>query len=258
MNRSQSVSNPTTPPDPDRERIDCHQRAMAQLIEIGMALAETLRPQAAAADAVEPGTTEPVPAVDPSLRFSRIARVVVLAVTTEGRIIANRRNRADERAAVAARGDKVRRVMRVERLMEEAITRAMPDEDDAADLRDELYCRFEDLDPEVDIDFVDRPIGETIDRLCRDLGWSRTGTGGRRRTGRSRRPGTSRMAHPMPAPGSRFGRRASIAAGPPGRRRRRIRASCVPLPPLHRHCEEAKPTKQSCQAAPWIASLRSQ
>ncbi|HMG50620.1 MAG TPA: hypothetical protein VK597_08470 [Inquilinus sp.] len=173
MNRSQSASNPVPPPDPDRERIDCHQRAMAQLIEIGMALAETLRPQAGAATEAgpEPAATEPVPAAaDPALRFSRIARVVVLAVTTEGWIIADRRKRADEMAAVAARGDKVRRVMRVERLMEEAITRARPDEDDAADLRDELYWRFEDLDPEVDLDFGDRPIGETIDRLCRDLG----------------------------------------------------------------------------------------
>ena len=171
MNRSQSASNPVPPPDPDRERIDCHQRAMAQLIEIGMALAETLRPQAGAVAEPEPETTESVPAAaDPSLRFSRIARVVVLAVTTEGRIIADRRKRADEMAAVAARGDKVRRVMRVERLMEEAITRALPDKDEAADRRDELYWRFEELDPEVDLDFGDRSIGETIDRLCRDLG----------------------------------------------------------------------------------------
>ena len=172
MSNSQSVSTQAPPPDPDRERIDCHQRAMAQLIEIGMALAETLRPQPVTAEhQPEPAATEPVPAApDPSLRFSRIARMVVLAVTTEGRIIADRRKRADEQAAVAARGDKARRVMRVERLMEEAITRALPDKDDAADRRDELYWRLEELDPEVDLHFGDRSLGETIDRLCRDLG----------------------------------------------------------------------------------------
>jgi hypothetical protein len=172
----------TAPPDPSAERAVRHMRVLEELAEIGMELARSVRRQA-----LEPGVA-PVQG-DLGLAFSRISRAVRQTIALEARIDADQlawaAKRAVERTArraedaerqaeaeehrIDARGAKVQRVI------EQAIQAEAADADEAERLLDGMCERLDDC--EFCDDLADRPIGEIVARICRDLGltpdWSR-------------------------------------------------------------------------------------
>jgi hypothetical protein len=137
-----------------------HLRGLAELGEIGMELARLVRRQA-----VEQAAANPDGAVDESLGlvFARIARAVRQTFALEARLADDRRmaQAAETRLHVERRKTKVRTA--VERVLD-----AEAGEGDAENLFYDLTERLEtDYD---DADFADRPIGELVARICRDLG----------------------------------------------------------------------------------------
>jgi hypothetical protein len=174
------------------DRTERHLRMLQELAEIGMDLARAVRRQALEQAAAEPagidqtstieraGTTERVGG-DLGLVFSRIARAVRQTVALESKIEEERRARDQraeaeqaQRAATIARERKARQKARVKRIVEQAID-AEADGSDREDLLGDLDERLEDAD--LDADLAERPIGEIVARICRDLGipldWSR-------------------------------------------------------------------------------------
>ncbi|MDB5462558.1 MAG: hypothetical protein JWP23_947, partial [Phenylobacterium sp.] len=153
--------SPDTQPDDSAEaRTARHLRGLAELGEIGMELARLVRRQA-----VEQAAANPDSAVDErvGLVFARIARAVRQTFALEARLADDRRTAEAATAArhVERRKTKVRTA--VERVLD-----AEADEGDAENLFYDLTERLEtDYD---DADFADRPIGELVARICRDLG----------------------------------------------------------------------------------------
>jgi len=136
---------------------------LRELAEIGMRLARRVARQAEEADAGDAG-----------LVFSRIARAVRQTLALEARLegelavltrkAAVEREQAAERAARAPVRERVRIVRR-------AVARAIEadaDEDDVEQLFDDLGERL--CDREDDADFLDRPVGELVALICKDLG----------------------------------------------------------------------------------------
>jgi hypothetical protein len=128
--------------------------------EIGLELARLVRRKA-----VEQAAANPDGAVDESLGlvFARIARAVRQTFALEARLAEERRTAEAASAArrVERRKTKVRTA--VERVLD-----AEPEESDAENLFYDLTERLEtDYD---DADITDRPIGELVARICRDLG----------------------------------------------------------------------------------------
>ncbi|MDR3512451.1 MAG: hypothetical protein P4L73_12515 [Caulobacteraceae bacterium] len=146
--------------------------ALAELGEIGMALARDLRDRALERTAEAPALA----AGDVGLAFSRIARAVRLTLALEARIGEGQAARAREAEAGAAaeaecgKIDRMRRYIHTEvvrDVVEEAIE-AEADEGDAERLLADLYERLEDEDETAD--FGERPVGDLIDRIRHDLG----------------------------------------------------------------------------------------
>lgn len=164
---SEALPSISSPSDPALAA--AHARAqqrlamLHELAEIGMRLARRLDAQAEEPDAGDVG-----------LVFSRIARAVRQTLALEARLEAElagltrqaaaERERAAEQAARApyyARGRIVRR----------AVVRAIEadtDDDDVEQLVEDLDERL--CDREDDADFLDRPIGELVASICKDLG----------------------------------------------------------------------------------------
>jgi hypothetical protein len=142
-------------------RIARHLRNLEELAEIGMDLARTVQRQAHEQAATDAG------AADLGLTFSRIARAVRQTVALEARLA------EDHRAQVAARRAKdthtraARRRREVKAIVGQAIE-ADADDSDVENLLLDLEERLADRDE--DADFADRPIGELVARICRDLG----------------------------------------------------------------------------------------
>ena len=106
--------------------------------------------------------------VDHGLRFARIARAVRQTLALEEKFEAERRERREaaeaERAAeLGERG--LRRKNRASNIVE----RMLDDfpEAEAERLSDSLHERLADAE---DADFADRPLGEIVAAICRDLG----------------------------------------------------------------------------------------
>jgi hypothetical protein len=136
-----------------------HLRGLAELGEIGLELARLVRRQA------EAQAADPDGAVDEHLGlvFARIARAVRQTFALEARLADERRTAqaAETRRHAERRKTKVRTA--VERVLD-----AEPDQGDAENLFYDLTERLEtDYD---DADFADRPVGELVARICRDLG----------------------------------------------------------------------------------------
>jgi uncharacterized membrane-anchored protein YjiN (DUF445 family) len=153
-------SSETQPWDSADARTARHLQGLAELGEIGMELARLVRRQA-----VEQAAANPDGAVDEHLGlvFARIARAVRQAFALEARLADDRRTAraAETRLRVEGRKTKVRTA--VERVLD-----AEASESDAENLFYDLTERLEtDYD---DADFADRPIGELVARICRDLG----------------------------------------------------------------------------------------
>ncbi len=170
------------------ERTERHLRMLAELAEIGMALARKVGRQALdeAGAAAErdggsgPGGTGPGgtgPGGDPGLVFARIARAVRQTVALEARLDAEAQALEQQRATARASREAAQRARiqqqkeRVKRLVEDAISGASDREADLADaetLRLDLDERLEDPDVEAELGW--RPIGAIFAGICQDLG----------------------------------------------------------------------------------------
>jgi CRISPR/Cas system CSM-associated protein Csm2 small subunit len=133
---------------------------LGELTQIGMGLARDVGRQAA-----EPADPD-APPVDLGLQFSRIARAVRQTVALEAKFDSEREARqakaeADRAAETRLRG--IRRKTRVGDIVE----RIIDEESDSERLIETLSERLEDAD---DTDFADRPLGEIVAAICRDLG----------------------------------------------------------------------------------------
>ena len=183
-------------PDPSVLRAERRLRLLEELAEIGMELARRLRPGAAANGASGAGATdEPVAETgqakgrDPADTFGRLSRAIRLTLALEARTDAELRDlkagmararaeeqaQAAERARIAAAKDLENRIARVRHLVLGVVDAEIEDVD-ACD----AICR--DLDElleehESDFRWAERPLRETVERLCRDLAlspdWSR-------------------------------------------------------------------------------------
>jgi hypothetical protein len=160
---------PPTPeaPNPAVARAERHLALLAELADIGMDLAREVRRQALDASEDAPS------AADLALTFSRVARAVRQTVALEARL-------AEARAeppvrSVADRWRAIRRRRQVEEIVTDIIDNEPDLEFDADRLLTDLHERLADGDEAAD--FADRPVGEMIARICRDLGvapdWNR-------------------------------------------------------------------------------------
>jgi hypothetical protein len=133
-----------------------------ELGELGMRLARAVTEQA-----VE---TAAEPDRDLGLVFSRIARAVRQTIALEAKLADDRRKAEAETAewrATETRRRAADRKTKV-RLLVERVLNAEAEESDAENLFYDLGERLEtDYD---DADFADRPIGELVQRICKDLG----------------------------------------------------------------------------------------
>jgi uncharacterized membrane-anchored protein YjiN (DUF445 family) len=128
--------------------------------EIGLELARLVRRQA-----VEQAAANPDGAVDESLGlvFARIARAVRQTFALEARLAEDRRT---AEAATTAR-----RVERRKTKVRTAVERVLDAEAVESDAENLFYDLTERLETDYeDADFADRPIGELVARICRDLG----------------------------------------------------------------------------------------
>jgi hypothetical protein len=158
MNEAQPSD--TQPSDSAEARTERHLRGLAELGEIGMELARLVRRQA-----VEQAAASPDGAVDEHLGlvFARIARAVRQTFALEARLAEERRTAraAETRLHVERRKTKVRT----------AVERVLDAEADQGDVENLFYDLTERLETDYDdADFADRPIGELVARICRDLG----------------------------------------------------------------------------------------
>jgi hypothetical protein len=162
------MSNPlptTEPPSdlPQDARAQQRLEMLRELAEIGMTLARGVERQAQAPEAGDLG-----------LVFARIARAVrqtlALEARLEGELQVRARKAAFEReqdAASAARAPVRERARIVRRAVKRAIE-AEADDDEAEQLIEDLDERL--CDREDDEDFLDRPVGELVALICKDLG----------------------------------------------------------------------------------------
>ncbi len=151
---------------------------LSRLAEIGMELAEALgayakaRLGAVAAERAALGPTE-----DPTAPFNRIAQTVRRTLALRAKLARDlRTGRADlltERAARRSKADEDHREFKraaIDAGFKDALAETRPDRDDEAS-----ECLLMDMDELLeDADefrgFLDRPVGETIARLCETLG----------------------------------------------------------------------------------------
>jgi hypothetical protein len=157
-----SAHPPCETPDPAAERTERHLQMLQELGELGMRLARAVTEQA-----VE---TAAEPDRDLGLVFSRIARAVRQTIALEAKLAEDRRKaetETAERRATETRRRAVDRKTKV-RLLVERVLDAEADGSDAENLFYDLGERLEtDYD---DADFAERPIGELVQRICKDLG----------------------------------------------------------------------------------------
>jgi hypothetical protein len=148
--------------DPAAARTERHLQMLQELGELGMRLARAVTEQA-----VE---TAAEPDRDLGLVFSRIARAVRQTIALEAKLADDHRKaevETAERRATEFRRRAVDRKTKV-RLLVERVLDAEAEESDAENLFYDLGERLEtDYD---DADFADRPIGELVARICKDLG----------------------------------------------------------------------------------------
>jgi len=167
-------------PDPSIMRAERRLRLLEELAEICMELARALKPCAQAAE---------TPGKDPAAAFAPLSRAIRLTLALEAktdealrdlkagvvrareeeRVQAAKRARVAEDAAQEAREDRVRD------LVLNVAERECEDIDDFDNIYEALKERLE--EDEAYVDCGDRPLRETVERLCKDLqltpDWSR-------------------------------------------------------------------------------------
>jgi hypothetical protein len=161
---------------PGEERTERHLRLLRELADIGMEMARAVRAQAVTqaaerdVNAAAPVAAARFAGADLGLVFSRIARAVRQTLALEARLaeegLKARAEHAARRAG-EARARAAQRKREVRNCVSDAIQVDAPPGDVEA-LLDELDERLG--DPDYAGDFADRPIGELIASICRDLG----------------------------------------------------------------------------------------
>ena len=160
----------TDAPDPSEERHARDVRMLEELAEVGMDLARELRSRLLERTEGEG---------ELALAFTRVARAVRQSVMLKQRLISDRETR--DRKAEAERmerpvvdlgwvlGKQTPGSIRKD-TVRNGVENAIEDEFDAADAEDLLDAVYERLDAYDAAEFVDRPIGEMMARICKDLG----------------------------------------------------------------------------------------
>jgi hypothetical protein len=140
------------PVDPARALVERQLAMLTRLAEIGMEIAE-------AAPA----------AADPALTYARVARAVRMTIALQSRLLKDLA--ALDRTDALARSAQVQaRTRRIHRLVEQAIETQHDDEDEIERLSGDAWERLRDEDDCADL--FERPIAETVARICRELGLS--------------------------------------------------------------------------------------
>ena len=177
---SDPALNPASPEDASILRAERHLRILAELAEIGLDLARALRRRVEAQAKTWADEPPPTSERDPADAFQRLSRSVRLTVALEARVAeALRALIAGEVAAVettARHADKARAKHR-ETAQERVIglvTHVMRAE---IDNKEVLYDCQEALEERLEEDeayesYAERPLRETVERLCADLGLS--------------------------------------------------------------------------------------
>jgi hypothetical protein len=147
--------------DPAEARAQLRFEVLGELTRIGMALARDVGREAA-----EPQGGPDAPPVDFAMQFSRISRAVRQTVALEAKFDAERQARRDKAAADLAVETRLRGIRRKARVSD-LVEWVLESESDSERLTENLNERLEDLD---DCDFADRPLGEIVASICRDLG----------------------------------------------------------------------------------------
>ena len=160
----------TDAPDPSEERHARDVRMLEELAEVGMDLARELRSRLLERTEGEG---------ELALAFTRVARAVRQSVMLKQRLISDRETR--DRKAEAERmerpvvdlgwvlGKQTPGSIRKD-TVRNGVENAIEDEFDAADAEELLDEVYERLDAYDEAEFVDRPIGEMMARICKDLG----------------------------------------------------------------------------------------
>ena len=146
-------------------------QVLRELAELGMGLARTVQAQAVgqASDAStqdEPALPAWARGADLGLMFARIARAVRQTVALEAKLYRDHQAGHDKVRAKRAVETRLRGIRRKAKVIE-IVERVVERESDAERLLDDLDERLQDED---DADFADRPLGELVARICRDLG----------------------------------------------------------------------------------------
>ena len=141
-------------------RTERHLRMLEDLAEIGMDLARTVQRQAHEQVAAD------LDAAALGLAFSRIARAVRQTVALEARLGEDRQAKTAARIA----GEIHTRIARHRREVRAVVAQAIEADADESDIENLLFDLEERLVDRDDTDFADRPIGELVARICRDLG----------------------------------------------------------------------------------------
>lgn len=189
---SQADDQAPAPGAAPRALIERQLWVLGRLAEAGLNVALAIEQQATAAaeapDAAEPAATpEPGRVVqgDVALAYARASRAVRLTVALQAKLIKDLQA-LDEAAARLRRGEqadaeRARRTLetarkeRVERIVERVIRAELSDEDEVDRLAEAAWERLD--HDEIYGDLTALPVGEIIERVCRDLGlspdWSR-------------------------------------------------------------------------------------
>jgi hypothetical protein len=177
MSIAPTPPTPTEPADPGRALALPQVQRLERLAEMAMEQAEAMH-----AEAMDPVPPEPGSPADPAAiraritearaAFQRQARVVAQITAVQSRIarVLYGPQQAAPATPQAQTADQVRkqwRKRRVECIVQEAIAQCKPGNPyPLVDLR----RRLEGLDPDLDPDFQDRPLGATVGLICRGLG----------------------------------------------------------------------------------------
>jgi hypothetical protein len=146
--------------DPAEARAQHRFEVLRELTDIGMELARDLRRQTA-----EPRGPD-APPVDFALTFARISRAVRQTLALEERFEAERRARHEKVEAERGVEASLRGMKRKEKVGE-IVERVLDEHSYPERLNDSLWERLADAD---DTDFADRPVGEIVAAICKDLG----------------------------------------------------------------------------------------
>jgi hypothetical protein len=186
-------------------------RLLEEMSEIGIELLRTLRPGAAADEAADE-TASPAKGRDPADAFARLSRAIRLTLALEAKTdtwlwdlkagIVRMREVERTQSAEQAVIDREARKERLRDLVTSVAEAEIPDGGDFNELYDALFERL--YEDEAYYDCTERPLRETVERLCKDLelnpDWSRWGDEGWIVDGPPARPLFSEFHHPSRKP----------------------------------------------------------